>query len=122
MHLTNIYNPDNRAKVIVNRGIEDVVTRIGLAKNEIGDYEYVCFLNDFRAKMLELDSVNKSFLYRCYSSLVINDTFVKNVINKFENNERLGVMVPPPPNHADYFPTLGCFDWGDNFDETKDIA
>lgn len=116
------YNPDNRAKVIVNRGIEDVVTRIGLAKNEIGDYEYVCFLNDFRAKMLEFDSVNESFLYRCYSSLVINDTFVKNVINKFENNERLGVMVPPPPNHADYFPTLGCFDWGDNFDETKDIA
>ncbi|MFD1903716.1 rhamnan synthesis F family protein [Paenibacillus rhizoplanae] len=32
-----------------------------------------------------------------------NSHFVNNIINTFEENPRLGIMSPPPPNHADFF-------------------
>lgn len=117
-----IFNCRHIVKTVVSEKINSAIGRLGIVRDEVKRYELVCFLNDFRENKLEFDSVNESFLFRCYSSLAYNTVYINNIINLFDNNERMGLLLAPPPNHADYYPTLGCFDWGDNFDTTEELA
>lgn len=117
-----IFNCKHIVKTIVSDKIYSAIGRLSIVKDEVKQYELICFLNDFRDNKLEFDSVNESFLFRCYSTLAYNETYINNIINLFDKNERMGLLLSPPPNHADYYPTLGCFDWGDNFDTTKELA
>lgn len=117
-----IFNCKHIVKTIVSDKIYSAIGRLSIVKDEVKRYELICFLNDFRDNKLEFDSVNESFLFRCYSTLAYNETYINNIINLFDKNERMGLLLSPPPNHADYYPTLGCFDWGDNFDTTKELA
>lgn len=117
-----IFNCKHIVKPIVSDKIYSAIGRLSIVKDEVKQYELICFLNDFRDNKLEFDSVNESFLFRCYSTLAYNETYINNIINLFDKNERMGLLLSPPPNHADYYPTLGCFDWGDNFDTTKELA
>lgn len=112
----------NNSTFYISDKIKDSIDRLALVKSEIADCDIVCFVNDFRDNNLQYDSVNESYLYRAYSSLVCNEIYVENLIRLFDENERLGLLVVPPPSHADYYPTLGCYDWGDNFEETTELA
>ena len=114
--------PDAAYVVHTVGSVKHAADRLALVKNASEGYDIMCLLNDFRESVIEFDSINESFLYRCYATLVYNEKLIRNIVGLFADNERLGMLVPPPPNHADYYPTLGCFDWGDNFDETSDIA
>ena len=118
----NNINAGENCVYIVNDKIKDAVERVLMTKAQIEETDIICFINDFRDSSLKFDSVNESYLYRAHSSLVGNEIYVKNVINLFAANERLGLLVTPTPNHADYYPTCGCFDWGDNFEETVKLA
>ena len=61
------------------------------------------------------------FAYRCNKNMLASRNFVKNVIKTFDENPHLGMLMPPPPNHAQYYIALGL-EWGMNFDVTKELA
>ncbi len=119
---TNCIKTDDNCRFILSDNIDSVIDRMTLVRSEVNDCDIVCFINDFRDVNLKYDSVNESYLYRAYSSLVCNEVYIENIRNLFDENERLGLLITPPPSHADYYPNLGCFDWGDNFEETKELA
>ena len=106
--------------IIENRG-RDVSALLTGAKHIVNEYDYVLFVHD--KKVAHMDAVIKgeSFAYKCFDNLLASKDYVKNIINTFEENERLGLLCPPPPNHADYFPTLGYFDWGMNYENTLNL-
>jgi rhamnosyltransferase len=58
----------------------------------------------------------------CFECLLPTETFVKNVIARFEEDPRLGLLTPPVPVHGPYFPTTGNGEWGENYRATKDCA
>lgn len=107
--------------LIANRG-RDVSALLTGAKNIVGNYDYVLFVHDKKVEHMDNRIKGESFAYKCFDNLLGSREYVKNIINTFEKNERLGLLCPPPPNHADYYPTLGYFDWGMNYDNTKALS
>ncbi|MEG0513302.1 MAG: rhamnan synthesis F family protein, partial [Clostridia bacterium] len=47
--------------------------------------------------------------------------YVRRVLALFQNNPRLGLLVPPTPSHGLYYPILGR-EWGENFENTQALC
>ena len=113
---------ENNVKVILieNRG-RDVSALLVGTKDFIMDYDYVCFVHDKKVTQLSPQTVGVGFSYKCFENLLPTKEFVQNVIRTFEENPRAGLLTPPPPNHGDYYITLGL-EWGKNYDITVELA
>lgn len=104
---------------IENRGRDVSSLLVGVAKY-INQYDYVCFMHDKKVTQLDLGIKGHDFSERCFRNLLGTKGLVANILNLFDRNPRLGLLCPPPPNHADYYPTLGV-EWGPNFQITKKL-
>ncbi|MEG1719064.1 MAG: rhamnan synthesis F family protein [Clostridia bacterium] len=115
--------PCKNIKILVtgNRG-RDVSALLVAVKDYILDYDYVCFNHDKKVCQLIPESKGYGFSYKCFENTLKSKDYVNNVIDLFEENPRLGFLMPSPPNHAEYFGTLGD-EWGkENFENTKELA
>ena len=112
----------NRVTVILveNRGRDVSALLIG-AKEVVGKYEYICFAHDKKVTQLRPMTQGAGWSYKCFESVLKNRTFVNNVIRTFEENPRLGMLSPAPPNHGGYYSLLGG-EWTANFDNVKKLA
>lgn len=59
-----------------------------------------------------------SWQYRDWENLSGSGDLVCNIIDCFEKNPRLGILIPPIPNHGDILPMIG-YGWMDRFDEVS---
>lgn len=105
-------------RVIQNRGRDVSAFLIGGGKS-LFNYDYVCFVHDKKVTQLSPQSIGDGFRYKCFENTLATKAYVSNVINLFEQNPRLGIAMPTPPNHGDYFPNY-TFTWGPNYQGTKD--
>lgn len=106
--------------LIENRGRDISALLVG-CKDILLDYDYVCFVHDKKTKQLEPYIKGESFSYKCFENTLKNRHYVNNILTTFEENPRLGILSPPPPNHADFYPTIGL-EWSNNFENTKKLA
>jgi Lipopolysaccharide biosynthesis protein len=107
--------------VIPNRG-RDISALLIATKPFIMDYDYVCFAHDKKVSQLDMGIKGESFSYKCFQNILKTDIYVENIISTFEENPRLGLLTPPPPEHGDYYTTLGITDWGSNYKNTVNLA
>lgn len=106
--------------LIQNRG-RDVSALLVACKHVIPQYDYVCFTHDKKVAQLEPLTKGAGWSYKCYENVLKNKHYVNNILDLFEKNPRLGLLTPPPPNHADYFHVLGK-EWSGNVKGTKKLA
>lgn len=106
--------------LIENRG-RDVSALLVASKDFIMDYDYVCFAHDKKVAQLKPMTKGAGWSYKCYENILKSQDFVNNVIDLFEENPRLGMLTTSPPNHGDYFPTLGM-EWAGNYKGVKKLA
>lgn len=107
-------------KVIENRGKEVSSLLVG-AKDRVMNYDYVCFMHDKKDReQIELLQ-SFSFRHRCYEGNLSSKEYVMNILEVFKKNKRLGILMPPPPNHGNYFHMIGN-EWENNLKETETLA
>ncbi len=106
-------------RVIENRG-RDVSALLTATRADVMNYDLVCFLHDKKVGQLDWTIKGEAFANQCFDNLIKNKTFVENVIQVFNDNPRLGMLVPPPPGFADYYFTHG-YSWGLNYPITKKL-
>lgn len=111
------YNVDVR--LIENRGRDVSALLVGV-KDVITDYDYVCFAHDKKVTQLNPHSKGDGFAVKCFENLLPTKEFVANTLKKFEEEPRLGMLMPSPPNHAEYFP-VASYAWGPNFVRTAQL-
>lgn len=114
--------PWNKVEVILieNRG-RDVSALLVGTKKFIFDYDYVCFMHDKKVAQLDLGVKGEAFSYKCFENMLKSKEYVSNIIRKFDEEPKLGMLMPPPPNFAEYYPTMGAVEWGINFEPTKKL-
>lgn len=112
----------NRVEVrlIANRG-RDVSSLLVGAADVAEKYDYVCFFHDKKVKQVKPFSIGQSFSYKMAEGTLHSKDYVQNIVNTFENNPRLGLLTPTPPNHSVYYISIGM-DWGPNYENTKKLA
>ena len=105
---------------VENRG-RDVSSKLVAMKDHILSYDYVCCIHDKKTPHLRPQSVGESFGYKCFRNIAPSAEYVLNVIRLFEDHPKLGIAVPPEPNHGGFFTTLGM-EWVGNFETTQKLA
>lgn len=110
--------PDIR--VIENRG-RDVSALLVGAKDIQDKYDLICFFHDKKTNQVSPYTSGKSFAYKVSECALGSQEYVKNVIDTFEKNPKLGLATNTPPNHADFLNTLS-WEWGSNFERTEELA
>ncbi len=108
-------------RIVGNIG-RDVAPFLVGCKDLIDKYDLICKVHDKKVYQVVPMSIGASWGYKCFENTLKNRTFIENVISTFENDERLGMLAPPVPNHGPYYPTTGKGEWGDNFNVTKELA
>jgi lipopolysaccharide biosynthesis protein len=112
----------NKLSVIIveNRG-RDVSALLVGCRDVLLNYDYVCFAHDKSPRNVKPGTIGKAFSYLCFECVLKNKTYVNNVIKTFEENPRIGLLTPPPPNHSDYYLTVGK-EWTANFDVSVELS
>ena len=95
-----------KIRVIENRG-RDVSSLLVGAKDVVMNYDYICFMHDKKTTQLEPYCAGQGFRYKCYENNLATKEYVKNLIGLFKENKRLGMLMPSPPNHSNFFHTIG---------------
>ncbi len=101
---------------IENRG-RDVSALLVSAAPYIFNYDLVCFVHDKKTKQNEPYTVGLSWSYKCFENLLGSKEYVENIIHRFTKEPRLGMIMPPPPNHAQFYGIIGT-EWGSNYNNT----
>lgn len=107
-------------RVVRNRG-RDVGSLLVGVKDVIMQYDYVCFVHDKKTGQISPGSLGESFGYKCFANTLYNKIFIYNVLQTFEDNERLGILSPPEPNHGPFYRTLGD-EWSNNYETARKLA
>lgn len=68
-----------------------------------GDYEYICYFHDKKSPYSNFAVQGEQFAERCYQNLIGTEYVIKNIINTFEENPRLGILGPPMVYNGEYF-------------------
>ena len=107
-------------RIVENRG-RDVSSKLVGIKDIVMNYEYICFIHDKKTPHLNPRSVGEGFGYKCFQNVIASKEYVCNIVQLFNDNPRLGILVPPEPNHGDFFTTLG-YEWVGNYDNAVILA
>lgn len=105
---------------VENRGRDRSALLIG-CKGFVSEYDYICFAHDKKVKHVKPYIIGEAFSYRCFENVLGSKNFVENVISTFDENPRLGLLVPPPPNHSVFYSTIGS-EWEHNYENTTKLA
>lgn len=105
---------------VINRGRDVGALLIGL-KQFIDKYDYICFMHDKKSDHNVPRMVGESFAYHCYQNTLPNKIFAENVIDLFEQNPRLGLLVPPTPCHGPYHSLIGM-EWQGDYENVVGLA
>ena len=84
-------------------------------------YEYICYFHDKKSPYTTSAISGEQFGKRCYDNLFGTKYIVKNIINLFEDNQRLGLLGAPVPYHGMYF-DVAAQTWKINFENTVNLA
>jgi len=107
-------------KVIVlpmgNRG-RDVSAVLVALKPYMYDYRYICFVHDKKTVQTKPYANGQGFAYKCMECNLGSNAYIENIIETFERNPRLGMLMPPSPNHGNFYQIMAQ-EWASNYANT----
>jgi len=87
----------------------------------MNDYDYICFIHNKKSPQDKPLTIGYGFAERCMGNLLAGSDYVKNVVSTFNENPRLGMLLPPPVTHGPYRYLISNF-WGLNYKNTLELA
>lgn len=103
-----------------NRGRDMSALWIAM-KDILIKYDYVCFIHDKKTMQISPGTVGDSWGYKLLQNTIGTKDLVKSIINSFESEDRLGLLVPPAPIHGQYL-NFAQNVWTVNFSNTEDLV
>lgn len=84
-------------------------------KDYLMKYDYLCFVHDKKSAQKEYVTVGSAFSDMLWDNVLYSRGYIQNVLNRFESEPCLGLMVPPNVYHGTYYSSAVnywtiCFD------------
>ena len=105
---------------IENRGRDVSSLLVGCAPH-VYNYDLVCFMHDKKTTQIKPYAQGESFSLKCFENNLGSSEYVENILYTFSTNPRLGMLMPPPPNHGPWWNVIGN-EWSGNFENTEKLA
>lgn len=78
-------------------------------------YDYLCFIHDKKSHAHSPVPSGRTWFYNLWSCMLKSGDYIENILRTFEENPRLGLMVPPEPCHSEAIAGVG-FTWGADYE------
>lgn len=82
-----------------NRG-RDISALLVACRELLQDYKYFCFIHDKKSSYKQYELEGKSFFDTLWENTLKSDSYIFNVLQCFEENDKLGLLGPPIPNYG----------------------
>lgn len=103
-----------------NRG-RDISALLVAARKLMFKYKYICFIHDKKEKSPDDREYIELWRKNMWDNMLQSSAFVYNVIDLFEENSKLGMLVPLPPHMGDKGVWLRG-GWGNTFQQIRNLA
>ena len=113
---------NNNSKVILvnSRGRDMSALFVG-CKDIIGNYDYFCFVHDKKSSFHKTSLAGSSFRDTIWENMLASEDYINSIIKYFDENDSLGLVVPPSVYHATIFTSFYDNYWLANVDEMKKL-
>ena len=103
---------NNKSQVITvePRGRDMAGLLVG-CKDIVNNYDYLCFMHDKKSVNSGYSTVGTSFRDILWENMLASTDYINSILKLFDENECLGLMVPPPVYHGSYFNTYSHKYW-----------
>ena len=88
----------------INKG-RDLSSYLIDCSHVFNEYDYVCYFHDKKSPQLDNQIATREFFDHCMECLLPSKQFAVNVINNFEMDDNLGLLVPPPLVWGQFYAT-----------------
>lgn len=84
-------------------------------------YKYICFIHDKKAKNDLLEEDVNNWIKNLWENVIATKEYVNNILQMFEGNPDIGMLVPPEPLGECFAAWYGDA-WGPNFNITVQLC
>lgn len=115
-------NLKNNYKIIIvkNKGREWSAFLLNVVPYVI-KYKYFCFVHDKKSEQMFYPTVGNSFNEIMWNAVLYSENYIENVINKFEEDNRLGMLAPHIVYHGEFWRHSADF-WTVCYEGTRELA
>lgn len=93
-----------RLKILkVNARGRDLSALLVGCREYLMKYDYLCFIHDKKSSQKEYITVGASFSDLLWDNILHSKVYITNILNLFESNPCLGLIVPPNVYHGTYY-------------------
>ena len=103
-----------------NKG-RDISALLVAAREAIFQYQYICFVHDKREKSPDDREFVELWRKNLWDNMLQSPEYVANLIDIFERESRIGLLVPLPPHQGDNGVWLKG-NWGGTFGLVRNLA
>jgi rhamnosyltransferase len=107
-------------RVVSNRGRSESALLVGM-RDVTETHDLICFWKEKKSSHIDPQNAAVSWSKKISENLLPSGTYVENVISLFDDNPRLGLLSPTPPNHSVLFAIPGR-EWEVDYDRTRALA
>ena len=107
--------------IVVNPRGRDLSALLVGSKKLLMKYDYLCFVHDKKSAQKEYSTVGSTFSDLLWENMLKSKGYIHNILNEFEKDKSLGLLVPPNVYHGTYFCSALDY-WTICYDKTLDIA
>lgn len=108
-------------RILISEGNgRDMAGLLVEARPYLSGYKYIGFTHDKKSAHHQQLS-GEAFKDIITENIISSAGYAENVISLFEQDSRLGLLVPPPPEHGSYFAVIGRR-WCENFEYYKSLC
>ena len=113
---------NNKSRVIlVNSRGRDMSGLFVGCKDIIKNYDYFCFVHDKKSGFNEYYLTGFSFRDILWENTLASKDYINSIIKNFDDNDSLGLIVPPRIHHSTYFKAFYYNYWLSNVNEINKL-
>lgn len=112
---------NNTQVILVNSRGRDMAGLFVGCKYIIANYDYFCFVHDKKSSHNIYNLVGSSFRDTIWDNMLASEDYINSIIKTFDENECLGLIVPPRVYHSSNFTSFYYNYWLKNVDEIKKL-
>ena len=113
---------NNHVKIIkINNRGRDMASLLVGAQNIVKNYDYFCFIHDKKSDQKEFATVGSTFRDILWENSLASENYIESVIKEFEDNSKLGLILPPRVYHGTYFNSYVNNYWIANYENTVEL-
>lgn len=116
-----LLNLNNDSQIIVSDSNQDISSVFVSCKDIIKNYDYFGLITDKKPDEDDFLTVRTSYMNSMWENTLASPDYINSIIRDLDEDENLGLVVPPTFYHGKYFSEFADRYWGSRFEDVDNL-